>query len=124
MTTTNTQTAQEESVSKGAQIIATERLRQLTVEGWTPEHDDAHAAGELAQAAACYAWPAPRPIEVKKAWPWQLSDWKPELYGVPGATAQEKTAARIRVLAKAGALLAAEIDRLDRTLPDPPTEQS
>jgi hypothetical protein len=35
--------------------IARERERQLTAEGWSPEHDDEHANGELARAAAAYA---------------------------------------------------------------------
>lgn len=34
--------------------IAAERRRQIAVEGWTPEHDDGHADGEIAEAAACY----------------------------------------------------------------------
>lgn len=32
--------------------IAAERQRQVEVEGWTAEHDDKHADGSLAQAAA------------------------------------------------------------------------
>lgn len=94
-------------------LITTERQRQIEDENYSQEHDDEHINGELAQAASCYAWPAPRPIVVKKAWPWALEDWKPELFGV-GADDDEKRAARIRVLIKAGALLAAEIDRLLR----------
>jgi hypothetical protein len=102
-----------EALVGGVGVIASERARHLAVEGWTPEHDDEHSKGELAQAAACYAWPPMRPIEVKKAWPWRGDEWKPELFGV-GAGEFEKTEARIRVLAKAGALVAAEIDRLER----------
>lgn len=97
----------------GVEIIRAERRRHFDVEGWTPEHDDEHVNGEIALAAACYAWPSPRPLEVKKAWPWELQDWKPELFGV-GADDREKRESRIRVLAKAGALIAAEIDRLGR----------
>lgn len=97
----------------GVEIIRAERERHLSVEGWTPEHDNHHTNGELAQAAACYSWPSPRPIFVKKAWPWELHEWKPELFGV-GAEWREVRDARVRVLAKAGALIAAEIDRLER----------
>ena len=35
--------------------VAAERRRQIEAEGWTPEHDDEHSAGQLAGAAGCYA---------------------------------------------------------------------
>ena len=99
----------------GAELIAAERQRQIGKEGWTPEHDDEHTGGELAQAAACYAWPPPRPIDIKRAWPWDLQWWKPELMqGGELVTAGEARESRIRTLVKAGALIAAEIDRLQR----------
>jgi hypothetical protein len=86
--------------------IATERKRQIKTEGWTRDHDDAHSDGQLAHAAACYAdfsalnkylriQPLPRLI-----WPWDISWWKPT--------------DRRRDLVKAGALIVAEIERLDR----------
>lgn len=46
-------------MSTGADLIAAERRRQMTAEGWTPEHDDAHDGEALALAAATYATPAP-----------------------------------------------------------------
>ena len=84
--------------------VLAERRRQIEAEGWTPEHDDEHAEG-LACAAACYAAGSRRlmmegdmaDIEV---WPWDESWWKP-------------TTPR-RDLVKAGALILAEIERLDR----------
>lgn len=95
----------------GLQIIAEERERQIAVEGWTPEHDAEHTEGELAKAAGCYALAedARRTIsreDVAKPfimWPWDASWWKPSPKD------------RIRELAKAGALIAAEIDRLNNT---------
>lgn len=39
----------------GIELIAEERERQITKEGWTPEHDAEHKNGELANAAAVYA---------------------------------------------------------------------
>ncbi len=39
----------------GAEMIAAERERQVSEEGWTAEHDDEHIMGELAAGAACYA---------------------------------------------------------------------
>ena len=88
----------------GIEIIAEERQRQIEVEGWTPEHDDEHICGEMAQAAACYAHPnIVRRLDMV-GWPesWSIDYYKP--------TPDD----RIRELAKAGALIAAEIDRLNR----------
>jgi len=89
----------------GVELIAFERQRQINQERFDAEHDDEHGNGELAKAAVCYALKAATgcfgsdftPI----AWPWEPSWWKPS--GHP-----------IRNLVKAGALIAAEIDRLQR----------
>lgn len=57
--------------------VQAERRRQITAEGWTPEHDDEHADGQMARAAACYALAgssAPNDgtaaLLVSLAWPW------------------------------------------------------
>lgn len=76
----------------GAELIAQERQRQVEQEGWTPEHDARHVNGELAEAAAAYA------TGTLSLWPWGLSWWKPK--------------DRISNLVRAGALIAAEIDRI------------
>ncbi|MCM0757438.1 hypothetical protein M7775_02505, partial [Sporomusa sphaeroides DSM 2875] len=52
----------EQRQPSGIELIAAERQRQISQEGWTPEHDDQHANGELALAAACYAIPSHRRI--------------------------------------------------------------
>ncbi|HGB7451464.1 TPA: hypothetical protein ACIXW7_002262 [Pseudomonas aeruginosa] len=90
--------------------VQAERRRQITAEGWTPEHDDEHSHGQIARAAACYALAgssAPNDgtaaLLVSLAWPWDQQWWKP-------------TSAR-RDLIKAGALILAEIERLDRAAP-------
>jgi hypothetical protein len=94
----------------GAELIAQERRRQIEEEDYTPEHDDAHEEGEIALAAACYALPAEyrdpsalngAPDDDPAFWPW-IYGWSP----TPGD--------RIRELVKAGALICAEIDRLQR----------
>jgi hypothetical protein len=41
----------------GIELITEERQRQIGAEGWTPEHDAEHSAGELAMAAVSYALP-------------------------------------------------------------------
>lgn len=92
----------------GIELIAEERQRQITAEGWDAEHDSAHERGEIAMAAACYAT-LPDYRRVSKSfvgrpefWPFDSSWWKP--------TPEN----RIRELQKAGALIAAEIDRLQK----------
>lgn len=84
--------------------VMAERLRQITAEGWTHCNDDAYQTGDLANAAACYAMTAPmmdRDRTAPAIWPWAASWWKPTN--------------RRRDLIKAGALILAEIERLDRT---------
>lgn len=92
----------------GAERIAAERERQIHKEGWTPEHDDEHNHGELVDAAICYCAASSsvlfglKPIHAMRLrWPWDKEWWKP-------------SDDPIRNLEKAGALIAAEIDRLQR----------
>lgn len=90
----------------GSQLIAVERERQITSENWSPEHDDKHDGGELVAAAVTYALettydgPAVTGTWFKKFWCFDDSWFKPK--------------DKIRDLVRAGALLAAEIDRLQR----------
>ncbi len=90
----------------GVELIVEERQRQIEKEGWTFEHDSLHQHDELARAAATYATPNRfrsfllngRPA----TFPWVKEWWKP----TPNN--------RIKELVKAGALIAAEIDRLQK----------
>lgn len=104
-----------EVLEPGVAEIAAERRRQREVEGWTDEHDDEHARGEIAQAAACYAVPEKMlrrfrpsgkpviPPPNALTWPWDEAWWKPKN--------------RLRDLERAGALIAAEIARIKRKAP-------
>lgn len=123
----------------GAELIAAERQRQIGELGYTPEHDAGHGTGDLFQAAGLYVHAAlialntegqaraarvltrlgldpaaDGPIqrmlenparhyfgwdEAPDRWPWAPEAWKPD----PDP---------VRNLVKAGALIAAEIDRL------------
>ena len=90
-------------VMEGAGLIAAERARQVSVEGWTAAHDDEHENGELLSAAV---WYLDNGCEFDLGltlppWPWEPAWWKP-------------SDDRVRQLTKAGALIAAEIDRLQR----------
>lgn len=96
-----------QNVKSGVELITAERQRQVEVEGWTPEHDDTHVSGELLRAAVHYTFQAlirredRRRLPYGGAWPWAMAWWKP-------------TGDPVRDLTKAGALIAAEIDRLSR----------
>ncbi|MHC1701507.1 MAG: hypothetical protein AB9900_11070 [Humidesulfovibrio sp.] len=99
--------------SAGVQIIAIERSRQIEHHGWTPQHDAQHKFGELAQVGACYAkyaasqesheqgdsTPLYNPFKAGD-WPasWNRDYWRPSTDPA-------------RNLAKAGALIAADLDR-------------
>jgi hypothetical protein len=88
----------------GIERIAAERKRQIEEEGFTAEYDDQHEDGGLAKAAASYAYPREGGFFSRRAalWPWADGWYRP----TPDN--------RIRELEKAGALIAAEIDRLLR----------
>jgi len=113
----------------GIELITQERQRQVEKEGWTLEHDDEHKYGEISAAAACYAinkHEMKDDIKVEvlieemdflvndgdrgdrkllngwyDAFPWKDGD-------------KRNDHSRIKSLIIAGALIAAEIDRLQR----------
>ena len=92
----------------GCELIAAERQRQIEKEGWTSEHDGQHDNMELATAASCYLddaivprdWSDHDLLSAPIRWPWDVADWK----STKGDT--------LRQLVKAGALIAAEVDRI------------
>jgi hypothetical protein len=86
-----------------ADVLA-ERQRQITDEGWTPAHDDKHTYGELVQAAAdlCVDGTDFRVVDMDGD---QIIGW--------GLNERHKDDRR-RQLVIAGALILAEIERLDR----------
>ncbi len=89
------------------EMITAERQAQLA-KGYNAAHDDQHSAGELAAAAACFALgstqvsSAEATGEVRNLWP---DEWPTGILG---------TNTRMRQLVVAGALIAAEIERLQR----------
>lgn len=93
----------------GETIIALERRRQFSMHGYTPEHDDEHTDQSLAKAGACYAIPNRTAAQAVELWPWE--DAPIVHHNVHNFEGRKS---RIRELAKAGALIAAEIDRLIR----------
>jgi hypothetical protein len=97
-------------ILNGIQLIAAERQRQIEDEKFTAARDDKYTDNELAKAAESYLVTVTSPDEegdengkTRPAWdwPWDKNWWKP-------------SEDPIRNLVKAGALIAAEIDRLQR----------
>jgi hypothetical protein len=98
-------------LTPAARDVLAERRRQVEVEGFSPKHDDSHSMGEMARAAGCYAlssgiqsatgkpgpWVNQPPAGI---WPWAEEWWKP--------------LNRRYDLVRAGALILAEIERIDR----------
>lgn len=98
------------TMSDAVRDVLAERRRVVEQEGFTAEHDDEHTKSEMAFAAAAYAMSSGRPslrlkYEVPGNWPWDSAWWKP--------TTQRQD------LVKAGQLIIAEIERLDRADIDP-----
>lgn len=99
-----------EGTEAGTGMIAIERLRQMATEGYDSTHDDGHQKAELTSAAAAYCMAACNqivypdeslPSSEPPMWPFAQAYWKPHRDPV-------------RNLVKAGALIAAEIDRVLR----------
>lgn len=107
--------SKKESMKTGIERIADERRRQTEKEGWDVHHDSGHQRGELAKAAACYAMPARyrvnQPNGKPNLFPWAKKWWKPAP-NIDKAGNYDNAEERIRELEKAGALCAAEIDRI------------
>lgn len=103
------------SLGAGVDLIADERKRQIEKEGFTAEHDANHLCSELTDAAVMYAMRAywkkrihPMIVGTDEMpgimWPFGIEFFKPSNEPWPDG--------RIKDLVKAGALIAAEIDRL------------
>lgn len=88
----------------GSAAIAEERLRQMQVEGWTPAGDDQYTDGQMGRAAMVYVALAEGASfeQAAKDWPWDR------------AWLKHDAADPARSLVKAGALIAAEYDRMKR----------
>lgn len=92
-----------DTLTPAAKDVLAERARQLNEERWDYAWDDLYDECELARAAATYAIctkPEQLTILGVICWPWQKHWWKPTTYR--------------QNLVKAGALILAEIERLDR----------
>lgn len=87
----------------GVDLIRAERERQIIVEGHTPDHDMDHGVNEFVCAAVAYLFGD------ECMWPWESELFKPT---------HPINEEHVRDLVKAGALIAAAIDRLQADEPD------
>ena len=89
----------EAFVSSGCEAIFKERKRQIEVEHYDAEHDKNELIENLIWASAAYA------TGCRRFWPCDLRYYKPGDLSVSGIR---------KDLVKAGALIAAAIDKIDR----------
>ena len=89
----------KEFKSSGCDAIYNERKRQIEEEHYDENHDKNETIENLALASAAYA------TGYNKFWPWDLKYFKPGDLNISGIR---------RDLVKAGALIAAAIDKIDR----------
>jgi hypothetical protein len=83
----------------GIERIKEERERQISKEGYDKEHDEKNEKyNNLVFAAASYIMAEFDGDLAEKLWPWDMYYYKPKNY--------------LRNLERAGALIAAEIDRI------------
>lgn len=113
-------TTLDELIGKAASDVVRERRRQVEVEGFDARHDDQHHCGEIAFAAATYAYSSVLDEQercdhrdalyglrrgfisiVRLLWCWEAQWFKPK--------------GQREDLVRAGALIIAEIERLDRS---------
>ena len=107
------------------ELIAEERQRQIEKEGYSTTHDDEHAGGEIAMAAACMAAPKDiyelrmtnnKTVLFEDPYPWGEETYSRGEKGWHHLSTAEKKKGkkRLRQLQIAGALIVAEMERLQR----------
>lgn len=89
-------------MEKFLELVRAERLKQINKHGYTPEHDDDHVDGEIADAAACYANTIDSNEELIPYWPWEPEYFK-----------KEEKSRKEQIITACG-LLMAEWERLER----------
>jgi hypothetical protein len=103
-------------MSPAVVAIAAERRRQVDVEGWDAAHDDEHTDRSLALVAALYA----TPIKLlnfagNDPWPWRYVDDDLQSRTPPSNCWDKRNKHdERRRLVISGALVVAELERLDR----------
>lgn len=100
---------EDAALPQAARDVLAERQRQISTEGWTPEHDDEHVNDEIAAMACYYVMPP------------GAREWSgPDGYGATLGEAirpegwDAKDCDRRRELVNGAALALAELERIDR----------
>ena len=102
------------TLNAAADDVMKERLRQIDAEGYDPAHDDEHVNDEIAALACFYAMP-----DGARDWDATSTGYGDTLgHAIIPENWSVKTGDRRRELVKAGALILAEIERLDRMQPN------
>lgn len=117
-TTVTAKLSADVTAPRAAVDVLAERRRQVAEYGFDAAHDDKWRGGQLEKAAGCYAKHAAateRGRDAYKAappldWPWDRVWWGPTT--------------RRRDLVKAGALILAAIEKIDRAAADPTTPET
>lgn len=103
-------------MKSGIELIAEERQRQIDVEGYSAQHDSQHPTSEFVYAAIAYTESAKVGIncmEMGNTDEMEIMVRKAEMgMDFPWGFASFKPSTDVRDLVKAGALIAAAIDRL------------
>ena len=105
------------NMKKGIELIAEERQRQIDVEGYSAQHDSQHNASELIYAAIAYVESAKVGVncaEMGNTNKHEIMRRKTEMGRYYPFGWNFKPTTDIRDLIKAGALIAAAIDRLQK----------
>lgn len=99
-----------ERLLTGPERIVVERWRQIDVEGYDVSHDVEQLGGVLARAGIAYALSAIGMMdEAREVWPWID---KPHGFKPACEASNLSPSARLKDLTRAGALIAAEMDRV------------
>ena len=85
-------------MTKGVELIAAERQRQIDIEGYDAKHDFDEPLNSIVAAAISYAMVDIDQQEAEAWWNWDWQHWKPK--------------DRKRNLVRAGALIAAALDKI------------
>ena len=102
----------KDALTQATRDVLAERQRQISVEGYSLQHDvDMNDSNDLARAAACYAMAEVGYEYGRVSWPWDEEGWKPK--------------DRYRNFTRAAALLiaAADLELVRSAAPQPTKEQ-
>lgn len=97
----------------GIELITEERKRQIEIEGWDKDHDENHTSMCLSTASASYTLDVvARHSDISKGWKQLFKEYSARIWPFDIEWFKPTPNDPIKQLTKAGALIAAEIDRI------------